>query len=208
MAAIIALRWVSDLYRGVITGLERLVWLNAFNIVIATLRFVVVVPLFIYVGTRPTQFFGYQLAVAFIEIGVLMHETYQHLTKSGKTSPIRIDAATSSRGASFFPVCCDYRDGLGRGHPNGQVDSFEAIAAFEYAYFTLAVLVASGVMVFSLPISGPLIPRMVALNSEGKEEDLIRIYRNATQLVAVMTVPAAAVLAMFFKGSALGLDRR
>ena len=39
MAVSVALRWLGGLYRGVITGSERLVWLSGFNAIIATLRF-------------------------------------------------------------------------------------------------------------------------------------------------------------------------
>ena len=42
MAVSVALRWLGGLYRGVITGAERLVWLSGFNAVIATLRFIAV----------------------------------------------------------------------------------------------------------------------------------------------------------------------
>ena len=67
----------------------------------------------------------------------------------------------------------------------------------EYAYFTLAVLVASGVMVVSGPISGALVPRMSKLAAEGDDAGLVRLYRNATQLVGIIAIPAALVLAFF-----------
>jgi O-antigen/teichoic acid export membrane protein len=197
VGAIIALRWISDLYRGVITGLEKLVWLNAFNMVIATLRFVLVIPFFIYVGTSPTQFFGYQLAVAFIEVAVLNRETYQRLPRADEPQKVA-SMLRRVRGVFHFSFSVAFT-GVAWVVAT-QTDKLilsKLLPLSEYAYFTLVVLVASGVMVLSVPISGPLIPRMVALNAEGKEEDLIRIYRNATQLVAVVAVPTAAVLAMF-----------
>ena len=40
MAVSVALRWMSGLYRGCISGSERLVWLGGFNAFVATLRFV------------------------------------------------------------------------------------------------------------------------------------------------------------------------
>ncbi len=61
----------------------------------------------------------------------------------------------------------------------------------------LAVLVAGGILVISTPISGALMPRMTKLNAEGDEAGLIRLYRNATQLVGIAAVPAALVLAFF-----------
>ena len=42
IAIVIALRWMSGLYRSIISGSERLVWLSKYNLIIATLRFVAV----------------------------------------------------------------------------------------------------------------------------------------------------------------------
>jgi O-antigen/teichoic acid export membrane protein len=65
----------------------------------------------------------------------------------------------------------------------------------EYGYFTLAVLVASGVMLVSGPISGAIMPRLAKLEAQGDHEGLIRIYRQATQLVAVLAGAAALTAA-------------
>lgn len=49
MAICVALRWMTGLYRGVISGFERIVWLSMSNIFIATLRFPGVL-LYMYYG--------------------------------------------------------------------------------------------------------------------------------------------------------------
>jgi O-antigen/teichoic acid export membrane protein len=67
----------------------------------------------------------------------------------------------------------------------------------DYGYFTLAVLAASGVMMISGPISSALLPRMARLQAQGDEAELISLYRRATQMVAVIAIPACLVLAFF-----------
>jgi len=67
----------------------------------------------------------------------------------------------------------------------------------EYGYFTLAVLVASGVMMISGPVSGAIMPHMAKLEAEGDHAGLIRVYRQSTQLVAVITGAAAITVAFF-----------
>jgi O-antigen/teichoic acid export membrane protein len=67
----------------------------------------------------------------------------------------------------------------------------------EYGYFTLAVLVASGVMVVSSPVSGAIMPRMARLEAERDFSGLIRIYRQSTQLVAVISGAASVTVALF-----------
>jgi O-antigen/teichoic acid export membrane protein len=65
----------------------------------------------------------------------------------------------------------------------------------DYGYFTLAVLVAGGVWVISGPVSLALMPRMARLEAEGDHAGLIRVYRQATQMVAVIAGAACATLA-------------
>lgn len=197
MAVIIALRWMCGLYRGAINGFERLVWLSWFNVAIATARFVLVIPIFIFVGTSPAQFFSYQLAIAIIEVMVLLMQTYRLLPKidmkeqvSWQLQPLQgvLKFSLSIAFTSSVWVLVTQTDKLILSN---------LLPLSEYAYFTLGVLVAGGILVISTPISGALMPRMTKLNAEGDEAGLIRLYRNATQLVGIAAVPTALLLAFF-----------
>lgn len=197
MAIIMALRWTSGLYKGAINGFEKLVWLSNINIAIATMRFVLVILVFIYIGASPIVFFGYQLVVAVIEITVLVIYTYNLLPKInvGHRLPWEWQPL---RGVLGFALMIAFTSAIWVLHT--QTDKLilsKLLPLSEYGYFTLAVLLASGVLVVSGPIGGALLPRMVKLNSEGDDEGLIRLYRNATQLVGVIAIPAALVLACF-----------
>lgn len=197
MAVIVALRWVCGLYRGAINGFERLVWLSGFNIAIATARFVLVIPFFLYVGTSPTQFFSYQLVLAMVEVVVLVMQTYRLLPKvvAGQRVPWQWEPL---RGVLKFSLSIAFTSSVWV--LVTQTDKLvlsKLLPLTDYAFFTLAVLVAGGVMVISGPISGALLPRLTKLSAEGDEVGLIRLYRNATQLVGVIAIPAALVLAFF-----------
>lgn len=199
MAVIIALRWVCGLYRGAINGFERLVWLSGFNIVIATARFVFVLPIFLYVGTSPTEFFSYQLVVAIIELGVLVIKTYRLLPKikTAKRTPWEWEPL---RGVLRFSLSIAFTSSVWV--MVTQTDKLvlsKLLPLADYAYFTLAVLVASGVVIVSGPISAALLPRLTKLSAEGNDIGLIRLYRNATQLIGVIAIPASLVLAIFAK---------
>jgi O-antigen/teichoic acid export membrane protein len=197
MAAIVALRWISALYRGVVNGFERLVWLSGFNILMATARFVLVIPFFIYVGGSPTEFFTYQLALALLELGVLASQTYRLMPRVGsherrpwQWKPLRkllkFSLSIAVTGSIWVLVT--------------QTDKLvlsKLLPLSEYAYFTLAVLAASGVIVISGPISSALLPRMSRLAAASRDDELIALYRNATQLVVAIAVPVALMLACF-----------
>tara|TARA_B110000196_G_scaffold319212_1_gene336574 strand:- start:12682 stop:14175 length:1494 start_codon:yes stop_codon:yes gene_type:complete len=197
MAISVALRWIGGLYRGVITGTERMVWLSGFNIILATLRFIAVfVSMWIY-GFTPKVFFVHQLIVAFIEVAALFVMTHKLL-------PVH-DKIMGPLGWSFKPVKQILKFSLTIAFTSSiwilvtQSDKFilsGILSLADYGYFTLAVLVASSILVISGPISTAILPRMAKLNAEGEGKELISIYRNATQLVSIIGGSAAVSIAL------------
>lgn len=197
MGVIVALRWTSGLYRGVINGFEKIVWLSNWNAFIATLRFVLVIPVFIFVGTSPANFFSYQLGVALLEMGGLLIQTYALMPKLGGAErtpwnwqPLRgvlkFSFSIALTGSVWVLVT--------------QTDKLvlsKILSLEDYGYFALAVLLAGGVMMISGPISTAIMPRMTRFQAEGNETGLIDLYRKATQIVAVIAVPATLVLTLF-----------
>ncbi|RJG07900.1 polysaccharide biosynthesis protein [Noviherbaspirillum cavernae] len=197
MATIVALRWICGLYRGAITGFERFVWLSGFNSAVATTRFVLVIPFFIYVGASPTEFFSFQLVVAIAETAALMLKTYRLLPRIADGQRLLWQWA-SLRGVLGFSLSIAFTNSIWV--IVTQTDKLllsKLLPLTDYAYFTLAVLVASGVLVISSPISGALLPRLTKLSAEGDDAGLIRLYRNATQVVGVIAIPPALMLAFF-----------
>jgi O-antigen/teichoic acid export membrane protein len=199
IALIVALRLVCGLYRGAINGFERLVWLGGFNAAIATARFVLVIPLFIYVGASPTHFFVFQLLVAIAELILLVTKTYSLLPRV-----VIVGQGTAPwdwmhfRGVLKFSLSIAFTSSVWV--LVTQTDKLvlsKLLTLTDYAYFSLAVLVAGGVLVLSGPISAALMPRMARLVAERNEEGLIEIYRSASRLVAAIIVPAVLVLAFF-----------
>lgn len=195
MAAIIAMRWMCGLYRGVISGLERLVWLGGYNSIIATIRFIGVLLVLEFVGVTPTIFFSFQFCVAVLELAGLILYGYRLLPVmpdgakvAWSWKPLKpvLKFSMTIAFASFVWVMFTQTDKL--------VLS-KLLPLAEYGYFTLAVLVAGGVTMINGPISGAIMPRMAKLDAEGNHADLISVYRRATQLVAVIASAVCVTLA-------------
>jgi O-antigen/teichoic acid export membrane protein len=197
MAGTISLRWMSGLYRGQISGSERLVWLSGYNTVIATLRFVGVLSVLAFVSAEPTAFFAYQFCIASVELGGLMFMSYRLLPPIpvgervqwswGPLKPVLKFSLTIAFTSSAWVMVT-------------QTDKLvlsKVLPLAEYGYFTLAVLVASGIMVVSGPVSGAIMPRMAKLEAEGNHVGLIQIYRQSTQMVAIIAGSAAVTVSLF-----------
>lgn len=195
MAVSVALRWLGGLYRGVITGSERLVWLSGFNVIIATLRFPTAFITMWQYGFTPTIFFWHQFAVAIVEVLGL------HLM-SNELKPVL--AKSEIIGWSIQPVKAVLKFALTIAFTSSvwvlvtQTDKLilsGILPLAEYGFFTLAVLVASGIMILSAPVSTVIMPRMARLHAEGKHDEMIQVYRNATQLVSVIAGSASLTIA-------------
>lgn len=195
MAVIIGMRWMCGLYRGAISGSEKLVWLGAYNAGIATVRFVLVLPVLVFAGATPTVFFGFQLGAAIIELAGLLYYAYRLLPRvpagerlAGGWAALRpvLKFSLSIAFTSSVWVLVTQTDKL--------VLS-KLLPLAEYGYFTLAVLVAGGIMMISGPISSAIMPRMARMEAQGDHAGLIALYRKSTQLVAVFAGATSLTLA-------------
>lgn len=197
MAISVALRWMGGLYRGVVSGSERLVWLSGFNAIIATLRFLAVFVSMHFFGFTPIVFFVHQMVVALLEIlGLFL--------MSQRLLPVH-DSFKHNIGWSFRPVQPLLKFALTIAFTTSiwvlatQTDKLMLsgiLSLAEYGYFTLAVLVAGGVMIVSGPISNAIMPRMARLHAEGKYSEMITVYRNSTKLVCIIGGCASITLAI------------
>ncbi|WP_287909473.1 oligosaccharide flippase family protein [Acinetobacter sp.] len=199
MAICVSLRWMAGLYRGVISGFEQIVWLSVVNIIIATLRFPGVLLYMYYFGFTIKNFFIFQLIVAIIEFFTFAFKVSLLLPKTDKeekigwsfssVKPILGFALTIALTSSVWVILT-------------QLDKFVLsgiLPLSEYGYFTLAVLVAGGILQIGAPISSAIMPRMARLHGEQKQEELKQVYLGTTQFVASIVVTAGIVLAILSK---------
>lgn len=201
MAVGVALRWVSGLYRGCISGAERLVWLGGFNALVASLRFVGVLPVLIWIGDSPVMFFLYQLLISGIELiglavkaytmfpavpeGKFLGRSFNSLIKPIK--PVLRYSLTIAFTSSVW-ILVSQTDKL-------VLSGILTLA--DYGYFTLAVLLASGIMTLCAPVTNPLTLRMVRLYAEGRKKEALRMYEIATSLITIFAGSVAIIMCLF-----------
>jgi O-antigen/teichoic acid export membrane protein len=186
IALVVSFRWMSVLYRGVITGAEKLVWLSAASSIIATLRFVLVIPVLIAFDGSVVAFFVYQLAVSIIELTILTGYSYRLLPRIHQREQInwqwkvlkdRLGFSLMIAVTSTVWVLVNQTDKL----------VLSGILSLEdYGYFTLGVLVASSVVIISGPVSTVILPRLTRLEAQKNQNALLSLYRKSTQMVAII----------------------
>ena len=194
MAISVALRWISGLYRGVISGAERMVWISIFTVSMATLRFIGVLGSMWVWGYTISIFFIHQLIISGIEFSGLFLMSHKLLPKK-----------RTSIGWSFNSIRPLLKFSLTIAFTSSiwvfvtQTDKLilsGIIPLTEYGYFSLAVMVASGIMIISGPISSAIMPRMARLHSEEKKEEMLNVYLKATNLAAIIAGSASITISI------------
>jgi O-antigen/teichoic acid export membrane protein len=197
MAFIVALRWMGGLFRGVLYGNERQVWLSGYNIVFNSLRFIGVLPVLAYGSPSPLWFFRYQLMVAVLELAVVAIKAYTLMPRVDGRTP-RFPAFKPLRALLGFSFSISFLSVVWA--VVTQTDKLilsKLLSLSEYGQFTLAASAAAGLMTLSSPIASAVQPRMARLHAETNEPGLLELYRGATRMIAVAVFPLAFMLAMF-----------
>lgn len=197
MAVVVGLRWVCGLYRGVVTGFEKLVWLNGFSIVGATAKFVLVIPAMLAVGPTVERYFLFQLAVVVLELLALRLKVWTLLPRSGAQGSLR-QRIGRLRGIFGFSVSVAVTGAIWIA--TTQVDKLmlsNALGLSDYGFFTFAVSLAGGIGSISSPVVNALLPRLSRMAGNSSQQEIHDLYRSASQMVAFIVVPVAVVLTLF-----------
>lgn len=198
MGAMVGLRWFVGLYRSGITGLEDQVWFNIASIAMATLKFAGALVLLIWISTDIEHFFEYQLAISILELMLFALRFYQKVPPSKLAVPIVSFHWPSVKSVVPFALGIAYTAGLWVFV--AQVDKLVlsgVLSLTEFGYFSLVVIVSGAITSLSGPISQAVQPRMTYLLSIGKEPEMLNLYRGATQLVTLVAMSVALMVAFY-----------
>lgn len=194
MGVMIVMRWFVGFYQGVIVGFEQQVWINAYKVFFNTLRFVGAFLLIKYVTQDIFYYFIYQLVLGIAECITIQRKVYRILPKTDflcqkleslkKIAPFALSVAFTSVAWTAFTQA----DKLLLSH---------YLPLAEYGYFTLVVIASSASMQISAPIIQAMLPRMTSLLSSGKEAEMIVLYHQATQFVAIVVLSVVAIITTY-----------
>lgn len=190
----VALRWFAGLQRAVLIGLELHGLVNGLTTGFATLRFAGVLPLLLYISTSPEHFFAFQAVVGALELTVFVMIAHHYVPGGAGVRPDRHVLA------SMLPMVGSMAFLSAMWIVVTQIDKLilsGLLSLEEYGYFTLAVMAASGILVFVGPLNQVIQPRLTILAEIGDEITLAKLYRLVSQLVVVGFVSLGGGLAFF-----------
>lgn len=192
MGIVIACRWVSCLYRGVISGFEQQVWLGSFNVGVATARFLLCLPVVIFIDPTPTAYFTFQAAVSLLETLGLYWKAYRLLPNGvseivlgvgSLRAPLKFAAGVSFTSIAWVLVT--------------QVDKLllsNLLPLSAFGEFSLAVLLSGGINLLAAPIGAALLPRLTNTAAAADEKNTRDLYARYTQIACLAMFPAAFTL--------------
>jgi O-antigen/teichoic acid export membrane protein len=195
MGGVIALRWLADLLRSIHFGFERFVWLSKFNASMATLRFVLIVPLLAWTNAGIIGFFVFQLLIGLLECGLLAHQTRRVMPKESVT--VRVKMFHSLRKFRHFALTMALVGACWvLVSQTDKVLLSGLMTLAEFGEFTLATTAAGAVLLATTPLSAVILSRMTALLAKNDYKAFQRMYSYSTQWLGLIAWPLAAMLSL------------
>ena len=198
MSLVVALRFVESIYRSALFGLQRQVWYNAVNSVLATVRGAGALLVLTNVSATISAFFMWQAVVSLLSIAVFAAGVYRALPHAPERARFSSTAllgvwrfAGAMMGITFLALLLTQVD---------KVLLSRLISLEAFGYYTFAATVAGALYLAITPITTAMFPRWVELVSQARTAALAASYHRGSQLVVALTAPAALLLTFFGEG--------
>ncbi len=195
MGFAMALQWPASLYSGGLMGLQSQVLLNVINIGMRTLRGVGAVLILWLISPTIQAFFSWQIIISIINTVLLASFLWQKLPRTEKRAVFQkellIGVWRFAAGMSGITILVTILT---------QVDKIilsKMLPLEMFGYYTLAGVVAMALYRVIGPVVSAVYPRLTQLVSLGDQEELKRLYHKSCQVMSVLILPAAAVVALF-----------
>jgi len=196
MGALTALQWPLTFYQGGLLGLQRQVLLNGITIAAATLGGGGALLVLWLVSPTVSAFFTWQIAVSLLQAAGTTFALWRCLPDAGHVA--RFDPgiprgiwrfAAGMSGITITALMLTQLD---------KVILSKMLSLKTFGYYILAGVVGNGLSgLLIAPMFNTIFPRFSALVAERDEKSLLEMYHGSTQVMAVMILPAASVIALF-----------
>lgn len=196
MACLVGFRWLTALYRGGLVGLEKQRDVNFITAVSATIKYVMVVPYFVFVSSEILSYFQYQLVAGILELllyrrwlrAVALPKFDLNVSPTIKTLKEVLPFATGIAFAGVISAALTNVD---------KIVLSRILDLSEYGYFSLAVIVTGGLLYLILPVTQIFQPRFSALVARNQHLELRAEFGELTQFVCSLMSGIGFAIALF-----------
>lgn len=195
MGVVTALRFIENIYRSSIVGLQRQVLLNMVLSVMATLRGLGAVGILIWVSPTIKAFFFWQGIISIITVSLFAAVLYRTLPVAEHAARFSLTALKEIRQFAVGMMATTILVLL-----LTQVDKIllsRLLTLEAFGYYALAGSVAGAIGMFAGPVTTAFYPRFTELVACADEAALIASYHQGAQLVTVFMGTAAIMLIVF-----------
>jgi O-antigen/teichoic acid export membrane protein len=195
MGVVTALRFIENIYRSSIMGLQRQVMLNIVLSIMATLRGLGAVGILIWVSPTIEAFFVWQGILSIITVGLFAAVLYHTLPVAEHTARFSLTALKGIRQFAVGMMTITFLSLL-----LTQVDKIllsRLLTLEAFGYYALAGTVANALYMLTGPVIAAFYPHFTELVARADEAALIVAYHKGAQLVTVLMGTAAIVLIVF-----------
>lgn len=198
MGGIAALRWGVSLYSSGLSGMEQLVWLNGFNIAVATLRYfggLIIVSVWLSIEI----YFKYQIVLGVLELLVVGSVFYLRQPEGSRAADPGLRVSFSSlREVLPFILATGYTAIAWVFVTQFDKLLLSSILPLElFGYFSFAIVLSNGVQRVTDPINKAFLPRLTRLVGAQQHVEVRKLYYFSSQLLAVISFSVAGVIALF-----------
>jgi O-antigen/teichoic acid export membrane protein len=194
MGFVVAVRWLEQVYRGALQGLQDMIWLNGQQALLATARWAGAYAVILF---RPSilAFFIWQGAVSLIGATMLMLRTYRQLPRVAHPVSIRLSALHDVRVfASGVFISSALSFAL------TQTDKLvvsKMLPLADLGYYTLASALAGGLLQLMAPLITAVYPRLTEQAELSDVTAMRRTYQTSCEWMSAVIVPPSLLLAFF-----------
>jgi O-antigen/teichoic acid export membrane protein len=197
MGLAVAFQWPMSFYSGGLMGLQRQVLLNVINAVMATFRGLGAVLILWLVSPTVLAFFLWQIVVSVAQTGLTVFFLWRSLPHIPEAPRFRLELlrniwrfAAGMTGIVVTSIILTQTD---------KIILSRMLSLKVFGYYTLAGVVAMSLCRFVAPIFSATYPRLTNLVALGDKDGIVSLYHKSAQLMSVLILPAALVVALFSK---------
>lgn len=195
MGLVVVFRWPFGLYQGGLMGLQKQILVNILNAISVTFRGLGAVLILWLVSPTIQAFFIFQIVVSGFETFTMAYFLWRSLPKSEQRPCFRKSIlieiwrfAGGMMGINVVAMILTQSD---------KIILSKMLTLEMFGYYMLAWTGASALGRLVGPIFSALFPKLSQLVASGNSKELTALYHKSCQIMSVMVLPAATVLALF-----------